>query len=271
MKPGIYHGLSNADYHSGEGISKTGLDRINRCPAFYQHCKTQPHKETPALVFGRAVHTAVLEPHLFAAEYAVVPDIDRRTKAGKEEYAAFIVDNGDKTILTADQYARAEAIQTAVYAHPAAAALLGGQGLNEASIFWHDEASGVLCKCRPDRLRDDNIIVDVKTTTNASHEHFIRDAYNYRYHVQAAYYMDGVGAATGNEPPAFIFLAVESEPPHLVACYMADDDMLMLGRDEYRLNLDAYAACMRTGVWGGYGDRVQPLGLPAWALKKLGL
>jgi exodeoxyribonuclease VIII len=269
MKPGIYHGISNADYHGGEGISKTGLDRINRCPAYYMHCKTQPRKETPALVFGRAIHTAILEPHLFAAEYAVAPDVDRRTKAGKEAYAEFMLECGDKTILTADQYARAEAIQAAVYAHPAAAALIEGNGLNEASVFWSDTASGVLCKCRPDRLRDDHIVVDVKTTQNASPEAFMRDAYNYRYHVQAAYYMDGVAAATGHRPPAFVFLAVESEPPHLVACYMAGDDMVALGEQEYRLNLDLYAECMRSGVWGGYGERVQPLGLPAWAIKKL--
>ena len=37
MKPGIYIGLANEQYHAAEGISKSGLDLIARSPYLYRH------------------------------------------------------------------------------------------------------------------------------------------------------------------------------------------------------------------------------------------
>jgi exodeoxyribonuclease VIII len=69
--PGIYADLSNADYHAGEGISKSGLDLINANPATYRYVKDNQEErvETPDMRIGTALHAAVLEPDLFVTEF----------------------------------------------------------------------------------------------------------------------------------------------------------------------------------------------------------
>ena len=83
---------TNKEYHSGEGVSKSDLDLLHTCPAKYRYRKDNPDdNETPAMLFGSMVHKLILEPEDFEREYAVAPECDRRTKAGKaifDEFAA---------------------------------------------------------------------------------------------------------------------------------------------------------------------------------------
>ncbi|ADE87957.1 exonuclease VIII [Escherichia phage vB_EcoM_ECO1230-10] len=87
MKPGVYEGISNAEYHGGPGISKSGLDLVHRSPMHYNAVVTAANDRTPtpAQEIGTAVHMAILEPEEFAKTYCMalrrsdVPDaIDDR-------------------------------------------------------------------------------------------------------------------------------------------------------------------------------------------------
>lgn len=87
MKPGVYEGISNAKYHGGPGISKSGLDLVHRSPMHYNAVVTAANDRTPtpAQEIGTAVHMAILEPEEFAKTYCLalrrsdVPDaIDDR-------------------------------------------------------------------------------------------------------------------------------------------------------------------------------------------------
>ena len=87
MKPGVYEGIPNAEYHGGPGISKSGLDLIHRSPMHYNAVVTAANDRTPtpAQEIGTAVHMAILEPEEFAKTYCLslrrsdVPDaIDDR-------------------------------------------------------------------------------------------------------------------------------------------------------------------------------------------------
>ncbi|MDX5979577.1 PD-(D/E)XK nuclease-like domain-containing protein [Vreelandella alkaliphila] len=70
-EPGIYEGLTNAEYHAGPGVSKSGLDLVDKNPATYRYVKDTPEErtETPDMRIGSALHAAVLEPELFVTEY----------------------------------------------------------------------------------------------------------------------------------------------------------------------------------------------------------
>jgi len=75
--PGIYDAdeYPNDEYHASSIITKSKLDKIHRSPAHFKHSRENPEVSTSrALEVGTAVHTAVLEPHLFKLDY--FPDID---------------------------------------------------------------------------------------------------------------------------------------------------------------------------------------------------
>lgn len=268
MKPGIYTDLSNEQYHAADGISKSGLDLIARSPYLYRH--RQVVEQTKAMLIGSAVHCAVLEPALFPHRYTVAPAADGRTKAGKELLARFAEDNAGKTVLPLADYDQVVAMANATWRHPAARNILTG-GQAETSIFQGHH--GALVKVRPDWITED-LLVDVKTTQDASPEAFSKACWNYRYHVQAALYLDVASAAftghLGDRFSSFVFIAIEKSAPYQVAVYVADAAMVEAGRVVYHRDLEMYKRCLATGDWPGINEgKIASIGLPYWAASKI--
>lgn len=264
---------SNADYHNGEGVSKSDLDLIHTCPEKYRCKKDNPEEEqTPALLFGSAFHKLLLEPAEFSSEYAVAPSCDKRTKEGKALYAEFTETVGDRKEISAADYEKAQEMAKAVLSNPKAAALLT-DGTTETSYYWTDNRTGTLCKCRPDKVNK-GYLIDLKTTEDASPEGFANALNRYRYHVQAAWYLRGYEAATGIKPEGFVFIAVEKNPPYSTAIYICDDVTVDIGAQEADRDLDIYASCLVSGNWYGYGgekSEVMTINLPQWKLKQYGV
>lgn len=77
-----------------------------------------------ALSLGSLVHAVVLEEEYFADMYAIMPKIDRRTKAGKQHYEEFMAINADREICKEEDWEIAMKMRESVWSHPAAAPLL---------------------------------------------------------------------------------------------------------------------------------------------------
>lgn len=262
--------MENADYHRHPAVSKSHLDQVARSPLHYWARYVDPNRveqePTAAMTIGSALHTHVLELDTWDNRYVTMPEgIDRRTKQGKAEWEAFSVASSGRTVLSKTDAELVMKMGHAIYAHPAAAMLLGLPGKAETTWMWTDEASGLQCKCRPDWLTDDHgLIVDLKTTEDASPTGFRKSIGNFRYHVQAAWYLNGVEAATGTRPEQFIFVCVEKKPPHAVAVYAADAEMIAAGAKQARLDLDTLAVCKAADAWPGYSDQIETISLPGW-------
>jgi len=259
------------EYHSDTTrISKSGLDLIAKSPAHYWQRYLNPDREpetqSTALLIGSAVHMATLEPHRFADEFAVLPQLDRRTKEGKALFEQFTADNEGKSILTQEQMQLVENIAAAVHNHPTASRLiLPADGAAEVPLLWTDADTQAPCKCRPDFVNTRlGVLVDLKTTDDASAEGFARSVYKYRYHVQAAMYSDAFHAIHGSHTD-FIFIAVEKTAPFAVAIYVLDDAAVNLGRITYKENLQTYMAAKELDLWAAYPENIQPLSLPNYA------
>jgi exodeoxyribonuclease VIII len=260
----IRHDLTNAEYHASPAISKSGLDLIHRAPALYRWRQANPAEQTPAMRLGTLTHAIVLEPDLFERETAVRPEgIDRRTSVGKADLAAFELEAEGREIISSEKGAKLAAIRDAVRSHPAAAKALADSPVIEQSIFW--DVDGIACRCRPDAVTARGVIVDLKTTRDASPDGFAKSVAQYRYHVQAAFYFDGYKAAFGEAPRGFVFIAVEAEPPYLVAVYVASEAMTNRGRHDYRADLETFRRCQDTDTWPGYSDAPLTIDLPKWA------
>ena len=126
-------------------------------------------------------------------------------------------------------------------------------------------APGVRCRARFDWLTPEGLVLDLKTTQNASAAAFAKAVATFRYHVQHAWYLDGYHQATGDLPLGFIFIAVEKTPPYAVALYELDGEAADYGRLLARRDLARYATARDLDVWPGYPDEIQPLSLPRWA------
>ena len=267
MKPGIYTAdqLSNAAYHSGPGISCTGLKKIAVSPA---HFKRGEFKQTAAMAMGSATHSAILEPESFAKQYVTLPDgKDRRST----EYKALCAEYGADNVLVSADSCQIGALQSAVRANPVARKwLYQEEGRNELSVYAKDPETGVLVRCRFDRLLDRGFSPDLKTTTDASPRGFSNAIAKYGYAFQAAFYLDTYYWATGDVLDGFGFIAVESKAPHNVMCYRLDDESIEVGRNQYRAALNTYANCLESGRWEGYdgASEEQLIGLPFWALEQ---
>lgn len=272
MKAGIHYNISNSDYHASKGVSKSRLDVLARSPAHYfakYLDKDNPKKDEPtaAMIAGTLAHCAILEPDEFGLRYVVLPTgLDRRTKEGKAAFAE--LEASGKEVILEDQYKTAQRQAASVCRLPDIAMALE-KGRAEVSAYWTDEKTGLLCKCRPDLVYSceaGDILLDVKTTKDASPREFSRSIANYRYDVQAAFYSDGYALASGRRVLAFIFVAVESEYPHLAAAYQIDEASIMAGREKYRRDLETLKNCHERNEWPGYSTAIEPISLPAWAM-----
>ena len=179
--------MTEREYRQHPSISRSELWRMHESPEKFRYYRENPPEPTPALLFGQVVHKLLLQPETFDDDFAVAPNIDRRTKDGKEAYNAFLTASEGKSIVTADMYETAQSMAQRALQEPFVAKLLNGQ--KEVPFFWTDEDTGIDCKCRLDCLSEigeNLIIVDYKSCTDASNDGFIRDAIKYGYHFQSA-------------------------------------------------------------------------------------
>ena len=258
---GIYDGLTNAEYHSGEGLSAS---RIKTAAMKTPLHITAPQKpETLAMKIGTMAHMATFEPDLFLKTYAIFEG-DRRTKAGKAEWDDIAANN--LTPVTNEQYEQAEGIASAVHSIPGIWDIISHKStVAEASGFYKD--NGVLCKFRPDAWqRDDGIIIDLKTCQDASPRGFANQIAAYGYHIQAAHYLEGAEAILQKDH-TFIFVAVEKEAPYAAAVYELDEATLLEGLAMRNMGIQAIKHATETGIFKGYAPELQTLQIPRWAFR----
>jgi hypothetical protein len=263
MKPGIYTSgqLSNDDYHGMPGISKSGLDLIARSPAHYRFGERK--EASRAMEIGTAIHCAILEPERFSADYMLLREVtDRRASAYKQAVTVW----GAERVLTGTEADRVAGMQESVAGNPDLATYMQASGRCELSVFAIDPETGVLVKCRFDKLTDTGAAVDLKKTQDL--RDFGKAVANYGYHVQAAFYTDVWKWATGEDLSEFVFAAVEELMPHASAPIWLDEEALDIGRIIYRKALNTYAECIASDEWPGIAGQSQIIQLPSWYISQ---
>jgi hypothetical protein len=249
MYPGI-HNISIEAYHASEGLSRSALMLFKKSPHHYYNeylsYNKAESKPTPAFLFGQALHTLILEPGEFFERYSLYSDTEDREYINSNTYNDMLdiikAIKNDKEVCN-----------------------LLSLGQNEKSIYWHDDETGILCKCRPDVLHD-NMIVDLKTTSDASEKSFQYSIWKYGYHIQAAMMQDGISKILNKKIEDFIFIAVEKKAPFGIAVYILDNPSIEKGRDEYKELLVKYKECLEKNEWPGYKRRY--ISLPIYAFNQ---
>ncbi|ECT1022856.1 DNA breaking-rejoining protein [Salmonella enterica] len=161
---------------------------------------------------------------------------------------------GKKIMVTRQQYATAQAIQSALYAHPEAGKFLQNpERAVEVSYFGIDDDTGLDIRVRPDvelEFEGQRIGFDLKTISmwgvkeDALKSRLHREITMRDYHLSAGMYCD----VADLDKFAWIFVN-KDEGYHWVAVVWASDSLLELGKLEYRRTIRAIANAMDTGEW----------------------
>ena len=250
--------ITEQEYRALDALNCSGIKNILKSPAHYMEEKTNP-KDQAVFALGRAVHCIILEPEKFGATYRVAPKIDKRTKEGKAEWAAFQAANAGSEIISDDDMGICLGIRNSIAKNPYLAEIFS-EGQPEETHLW--EQDGIKLKSRLDWICDHGII-DIKTTQCADDYDFARSVYNFKYHLQAFMYREAHLRNTGKCLP-FIFVAIEKTPPYGHRVYLLDDSWFVLGAQEFQKGLNIYKQCLVDGFDRIYDTSVTVLSMMNW-------
>lgn len=281
---------TDTEYHADKDyMSASSLKRLKVSPLHYKEEEEQ--KETDALIFGSAYHCFILEPEKFKEQYFVFDDTEiyeqligegskspRSTNKYKEWASEQMSKIGDKQTIDKATHLKLIAMRERLMSHHNVRTLLS-DGVNEQGFFGEFETeSGIIkVKIKPDHYNDKKrIVVDLKTTIDASADGFARKAADMNYHIQAALYSDVMELIEGeNRLWSFFFIAQEKSAPYAFNIFEASPQFISQGRYEYEQLLKLWKYCNDNDkfpgyqVWNPSKYGVLDLSLPPWSIKEL--
>lgn len=281
-EPGIYN-LTDEQYHQdpfdGGSLSSTGARTlITSSPARFLWDREHGRPDTRAFDEGRAAHREVLGT---GGDVVVIAGTGKDPNAWNtnETKAAVAAARADgKTPIRPADAATVAAMADALRAHPVAGPLFARPGRAEQSFFARDPETGVMCRARADWLPDvpDGgrlLVVDYKSTADASPAGFASSSAKFGYHQQGPWYCDVLSwlGLDHGIPPLFVLVAQEKDPPYLVTINRLKERSIEWGRVLNRKARDIYRHCTQTGAWPGYDagpTGITELDLPGWQVAR---
>ena len=256
--------MKNAEYHLADGISASDFRLLDESVLHFEN-KNLFKLEGGHFTLGSLTHKLVLEPDDIGEEFIKETfdgcDLNKNSKAYKEAKAEFVKQSEGLEVVPVDVWQKAEKMAANVMA--IAGGIFQG-GIAETSIFADDSEYGIKRKCRPDYyLEKEGVVIDLKTTADGSDRAFSRSLIDYRYSLQAAWYIDTLRRA-GKNAETFIFVTVETKRPHMVRIRELNLGAIVHGREQYRKMLDDYMVFKNTGV----ANVIKNISLPEWAKEK---
>lgn len=264
-KPGIYRGISVADYHGDpcpEPSFSQSLGKIliesSPLHAKIAHPRLTPptpddeeEKYIKAQAIGDAAHALMIGR---GKDLAIAEFDDWKTKAA-QMFKAHALGEGCTPILQ-DHYKEAERIvidgRQQIRNHGENDCFANGAG--EVALIWQE--GPLWFRCLVDWLHDDLRTVDDYKTTGMSvapHVLGVRAA-DAGWEIQAAMIERGLDALDPDNAGRrkFRFIAQEQDAPYALNVMVMDEHWLTMGHKKLDHAVAIWAHCMRTGQWPGY-------------------
>jgi hypothetical protein len=249
-------GMPNDDYHAYEGVSSTGLKKIDVSPA---HFKCDSFKRSRAMDIGSAIHCMTHEPDLFKTSYTLLPEVEDRRKP---EYKSAKKALGEEFVFVGKEVVSLKGMYNSIHNNKTAMAIYNQDGYAELSAFVECPRTGVLLRVRFDWITvHTEESLDLKSTTKADSESFMYKIGELGYHISGAMYSDVYEMITGRKLKSFKLFPVEKEAPFGCKVYPLDEGSLTIGRDYYNRSIDTYVECEKTGEWPCYEDTEEEIGI----------
>lgn len=239
--------LPDEEYFGLHAVSNSKLTDLCASPLQYWASWRTTWKETDAMRFGKLFHCLLLEPEEFPLRYFLIDPAERPDKSKgmtatvNKEWQEMLIYReamAGRQPYDLEDLEKCERMKEAVYREVSAWALLDEPGLVEHAYTWQEEVeyyspkryrmqqAVVEMKLKADKwLRSSGILLDLKTTNDASPKWWDRHAWEFGYHRQAAIYYDHLEGVE-----EYYVLAVETVYPYNVALYKAEPAVLEKGR-----------------------------------------
>jgi hypothetical protein len=261
FKPGVYLNISNEDYHADTAIGSSQIKKMLKSPlsfwwSSWMNTTRESFPPTPAMKFGTAYHTYMLEMSKFKYDVVATKTTSKEGCIGMAEFTALVC------------------MKNMIDRNPYHAQLLKG-GYPEVSVFWVDEQTNLPCKCRFDYWKP-HWVTDLKTTTDVSDKGLRYTVGDYGYDISGAMYMAGTDALRRiiqqggyidpgiavhfidqfmESPTRFVFLMQEKEAPYTSRALAITEPVAECGNDKFRKGLEIAAH-----NWAAYGTDPWPTG-----------
>lgn len=286
------HSITNEQYNSSEGISRSQLMLMNQSPYHFWYGVVSglaaKKEATPAMVIGSAFHTLLLEPHLFEYEYCIKPELykmppelrlkdfgrelfeeNKKERAEIKEKNSIINEeferlSAGKIVLTREQYTKTKAMADGVRIHESVTLLLS-DAQYEQSIYWTDKDTGLQFKVRPD-VWSTKMCVDIKTAADVATYKFKSACLEHGYYLQAGMIYEAC-KAIGQPIEIFSHLVIEKEAPYAPKVFVMSDKALQFGIDQFMVLKERLAECYAKNKWEAY--RVEELDISEYAVNQL--
>lgn len=209
----VYH--ADADYRNASRV-KTFLDSPLLYWRRYVSPSPLPGPSGAGLELGTLVHGWLEEGDSFLDSLAV-PPAETLTSTGLlgKDAKKWVADNfgQDAKVVSPAVYAQVQHCIRAIRDNPAAMRLIDRLVEREVSVRW-TTPGGDRLRCRFDGLTSDGLVVDLKTTSDASIlADFWRSVLKWKYHFSEAWYRRGMEAC-GMEPAPLRYIVVSTVQPH---------------------------------------------------------
>ncbi len=287
---GVHQNITILDYHADKDyLSASVIKEANKS---LKHMKwyLDNHEQSERkshFDFGNAFEIALMDlmngtkefessVNVFDDSLRPFPDKDFKTKENKAwkdkffEYNGYIINKKGK-----ESYDTIGNMLASCWEDSTIQGLLKNTNY-QSSCFWVDKKTGIRLKSRPDVCNvNKTVLIDIKTTVDASPEGFARDVANYGYDLQAMMQINGV-IETGmfSEVKNYYWLAVEKEAPYNAQLYNFDTSEW----DSTQMILDYLLGLIKkakeTNKWVGYSQRasnqygILDINLPLWHKNK---
>lgn len=252
---GAYKDLPMSFYHGDccveESVSSTVLRAVEQ--RSLRHGWLASHlnpdrEESPKDAFrlGTALHSLAFEGELSKKHFAVSPYEEFRSNEAKGWRDRAI--NAGKTVLKQKEETLIKNMCEALLEEPAIQqGLFDEKGEVETSVIHRDEETGLWLKVRPDVVPINPVLVDLKTTADASRRSVEHAVLDHGYHQQLALAAEVIHKVVGTPIEEAWLVLIEKDPPHTVVFAEIDMDLLAWGRVLNRGAMRRFAECLAKG------------------------
>ena len=218
-------------YQDISHVTNSMLGYLKESPLhLYYYMKKQLTKQSDALSFGNFYDEYILEPEVFEDKYAIIPEKIRR---GTNVYKEWLVDNGGKETIRANEYKTIQYMANTLYSNKDIYEMLK-IGEKQKILEW--EIGDIKCKGKLDNYIPDNAIVDLKTAKESNRDYWKSAVQNhYHYYRQDSFYPHGEGNNLD-----FFWVVQEKKKPYIPLLVKAKSSTLYEGYEKWRTLLKRY-------------------------------